>query len=59
MWYWEAANDQFEYSNGLNVLFGRSAEAQHVHYRSLLDSLHAEDRDLFNATMRPCSATNV
>jgi diguanylate cyclase (GGDEF)-like protein/PAS domain S-box-containing protein len=52
IWYWESANDQFEYSNGVNPLFGRAVDAPHVGYEALLERLHSEDRDLFAATIR-------
>ncbi|HET9650923.1 MAG TPA: EAL domain-containing protein, partial [Usitatibacter sp.] len=52
MWYWESATDQFEYSNGVNRLFGRPTDAPHVGYDVLLERLHPEDRDLFSASMR-------
>jgi PAS domain S-box-containing protein len=52
IWYWESSNDQFDYSNGVNPLFGRPAEAPHVGYHELLESLHPDDRELFAASMR-------
>jgi diguanylate cyclase (GGDEF)-like protein/PAS domain S-box-containing protein len=52
MWYWECDSDNFSYSEGLNVLFGRRANEAPVGYRVLQERLHPEDRDLFAATMR-------
>ncbi|HUP28983.1 MAG TPA: CHASE domain-containing protein, partial [Usitatibacter sp.] len=52
MWYWEADSDRFTYSDGLNVLFGRRADAPLIDYRRLQESMHAEDRELFDATLR-------
>jgi len=52
MWYWETSTDEFEYSSGVNALFGRAADAPKVSYAALLDVLHPEDRELFEATMR-------
>jgi diguanylate cyclase (GGDEF)-like protein/PAS domain S-box-containing protein len=52
IWYWESANDQFEYSNGVNPLFGRPVDAPHVGYAALLERMHPEDRELFGATIR-------
>ena len=52
MWYWEADNDRFTYSDGLNKLFGRPGESPLVDYRVLQELLHPEDRELFAATMR-------
>ena len=52
MWYWECESDRFAYSGGLAALFGRSDEAADVSYRDLQKSLHPEDRDLFEVTMR-------
>jgi len=52
MWYWEAETDRFTYSEGLNVLFGRPGESGNVDYRVLQDRMHADDRDLFSATLR-------
>ncbi|MGE5095350.1 MAG: putative bifunctional diguanylate cyclase/phosphodiesterase, partial [Betaproteobacteria bacterium] len=52
MWYWESVSDQFEYSSGVNRLFGRPPDAPHVRYDALMERLHPEDRDLFSASMR-------
>jgi len=52
MWYWEADTDRFTHSEGLNVLFGSPPEAGNVHYRTLQERMHPEDRDLFAATLR-------
>ncbi|HUP30390.1 MAG TPA: EAL domain-containing protein, partial [Usitatibacter sp.] len=38
--------------DGLNVLFGRRADAPLIDYRRLQESMHAEDRELFDATLR-------
>jgi diguanylate cyclase (GGDEF)-like protein/PAS domain S-box-containing protein len=52
MWYWECDTDRFTYSEGLNALFGRPEDSPLVDYRVLKERLHAEDRELFDATMR-------
>jgi diguanylate cyclase (GGDEF)-like protein/PAS domain S-box-containing protein len=52
MWYWEADTDRFTHSDGLNVLFGSPPETGNVHYRTLQERMHPEDRDLFAATLR-------
>jgi len=52
IWYWESANDQFEYSNGVNALFGRPVDGPHVGYVQLLERLHPDDREHFQASMR-------
>jgi diguanylate cyclase (GGDEF)-like protein/PAS domain S-box-containing protein len=52
MWYWEAGTDRFTYSDGLNTLFGRPADAPLADYRHLQESMHPEDRELFDATLR-------
>ena len=52
MWYWECDTDRFTYSDGLNTLFGRRADDPPIDYRELQERLHAEDRELFQATLR-------
>jgi diguanylate cyclase (GGDEF)-like protein/PAS domain S-box-containing protein len=52
LWYWDAASDDFTYSDGLNTLFGRSIGAPHVDYRLLQETLHPDDRGLLQATLR-------
>ncbi|APV51943.1 hypothetical protein BWI17_21085 [Betaproteobacteria bacterium GR16-43] len=52
LWYWDAASDDFTYSDGLNVLFGRPANSPHVDYRALQDVLHPDDQGLWHATIR-------
>jgi diguanylate cyclase (GGDEF)-like protein/PAS domain S-box-containing protein len=52
VWYWECDTDQFNYSDGLNVLFGRAREAPGVGYRELQQRLHPDDRELFRAAIR-------
>jgi diguanylate cyclase (GGDEF)-like protein/PAS domain S-box-containing protein len=52
MWYWEAETDRFTYSDGLNTLWGRPADAPLADYRKLQEQLHREDRELFDATLR-------
>jgi diguanylate cyclase (GGDEF)-like protein/PAS domain S-box-containing protein len=52
MWYWEADTDRFTYSEGLNTLFGRAADAALADYRDLQRILHPDDRELFAATLR-------
>jgi diguanylate cyclase (GGDEF)-like protein/PAS domain S-box-containing protein len=52
VWYWECDTDRFDYSDGLNVLFGRAREAPAVDYRELQERLHPDDRELFRAAVR-------
>jgi diguanylate cyclase (GGDEF)-like protein/PAS domain S-box-containing protein len=52
MWYWEADTDRFNYSEGLGTLFGFAPDSPVVDYRELQKRLHAEDRELFAATLR-------
>jgi len=52
MWYWECDTDNFTYSEGLSLLFGRRANDPPTDYRVLQERLHPEDRELFAATMR-------
>ena len=52
MWLWEADTDRFVYSDGLAVLFGFALNDPMVDYRVMQERLHAEDRELFEATMR-------
>ncbi|HYC35334.1 MAG TPA: EAL domain-containing protein [Usitatibacter sp.] len=52
MWYWECDTDRFDYSEGLGTLFGRPRDAAPVDYRVLQEAMHAEDRELFQATFR-------
>ena len=37
VWYWEGDTDEFTYSDGMNVLFGRPREAPRTGYRELRD----------------------
>jgi diguanylate cyclase (GGDEF)-like protein/PAS domain S-box-containing protein len=52
MWYWECDTDAFQYSDGLGHLFGRKPESPLVGYRDLQEALHADDRELFDASVR-------
>jgi diguanylate cyclase (GGDEF)-like protein/PAS domain S-box-containing protein len=52
MWYWECDTDAFQYSDGLGHLFGRKPDAPLVGYRDLQEALHADDRELFDASVR-------
>jgi diguanylate cyclase (GGDEF)-like protein/PAS domain S-box-containing protein len=52
MWYWETGTDRFTYSEGLSTLWGRRADAPIADYRAMQQQMHAEDRDLFEATLR-------
>jgi diguanylate cyclase (GGDEF)-like protein/PAS domain S-box-containing protein len=52
MWYWEVDSDNFTYSEGLSVLFGRRANDPAIDYRALQERLHPDDRELFAITMR-------
>ena len=52
MWYWECDTDQFTYSEGLSVLFGRQPHDPAIDYRAMQERLHPDDRELFAATMR-------
>jgi diguanylate cyclase (GGDEF)-like protein/PAS domain S-box-containing protein len=52
MWYWEAGSDRFVHSDGLAVLFGLKANDTMVDYRALQARMHADDRAVFEATMR-------
>ena len=52
MWYWEPATDRFTYSDGINTLFGRAADAPLVDYRVLQEVLHEDDREHFRVTLR-------
>jgi diguanylate cyclase (GGDEF)-like protein/PAS domain S-box-containing protein len=52
IWYWECETDRFLHSEGLGVLFGGRAADPMSHYRVFQQRLHAEDRELLEATMR-------
>jgi diguanylate cyclase (GGDEF)-like protein/PAS domain S-box-containing protein len=52
IWYWECETDRFLHSEGLSVLFGGRAADPMSHYRVFQQRLHAEDRELLEATMR-------
>ncbi|QJR10099.1 hypothetical protein DSM104443_01151 [Usitatibacter rugosus] len=52
LWYWDGVTDEFTYSDGMNLLFGRSVNAPHVDYRELQRTLHPDDRPLLDATLR-------
>jgi diguanylate cyclase (GGDEF)-like protein/PAS domain S-box-containing protein len=52
MWYWERDHERFVYSEGLAALFGGASINPMVPYRELMQRMHPEDRELFDATMR-------
>jgi diguanylate cyclase (GGDEF)-like protein/PAS domain S-box-containing protein len=52
LWDWDCATDRFNYSEGLNALFGRRRDAPVADYRELQAAIPAEDRELFRATVR-------
>ena len=52
MWYWECDTDRFVHSDGLHLLFGGAADDPLFDYRALREKMHAEDRELFDATLR-------
>src|SRR6185437_10109578 len=52
IWYWECETDRFLHSEGLSVLFGGRSADPMSHYRVFKQRLHAEDRELLEATLR-------